>query len=195
MKQGCKFAEIHKIQLQIPRKSIIIKNKKYRKGDLNLDWLQELWQMLSSLQIPDLVLSAAAVVILDMFAISVILAARRESQLCQKRWQKVSAGLELRRKDADSKIHRYPLEADEILIGRHASADIRLTDMSVSRYHAVMTVSQGVWSITDLDSRSGTYVNEKKIRQKKLSPGDCIQMGNAKLYLMKKPAESQSRKE
>lgn len=149
--------------------------------------LSELWEMLSSLQISDLVFCAVSVVILDLFAISIILAARRESKLCQKRWQKVSAGLELRQND-----RHYPLEADEILLGRHVSADIRLTDTSVSRYHAVMTVTGGVWSITDLNAKSGTYVNDQRIRQKKLTVGDCIRLGNTKLYLTKRSMQSAS---
>lgn len=151
--------------------------------------LSELWKMLSSLEIPDLLLCAVSVVILDLFAVSVILAARRESKLCRKRWQKVSAGLELRQNG-----RHYPLEADEILLGRHVSADIRLNDAAVSRYHAVMTVTGGVWSITDLNARSGTYVNNKKIRQKKLAIGDCISMGNTKLYLAKRPVAADSLK-
>lgn len=159
-----------------------------------MDWFKEFWQMLSGLQIPDLLLSAVAFVILDMFAIAVIFAAGRESQLCQKRWLKVSAGLELRRRDEEDKIHRYSLEADEILLGRHASADIRIMDAAVSRYHAVMTVSQGVWSITDLDSRSGVYVNDKKVHQKKLAPGDCIRLGSTRLFLVKKPQTAEQQK-
>ncbi|MDE6657243.1 MAG: FHA domain-containing protein [Oscillospiraceae bacterium] len=151
--------------------------------------LSELWEMLSSLQVSDLVLCGVSVVILDLFAISIILATRRESKLCQKRWQKVSSGLELCQ---DNK--HFPLEADEILLGRHISADIKLTDSAVSRYHAVMTVTGGVWSITDLDAKSGTYVNDKRIKQKKLAVGDCIQLGNTKLYLVKRPAQSQSKK-
>ncbi|MDE6707500.1 MAG: FHA domain-containing protein [Oscillospiraceae bacterium] len=142
--------------------------------------LSELWEMLSSLQISDLMLCMLSVVILDLFAISIMLSARRESKLCQKRWQKVSAGLELRQKDK-----HFPLEADEILLGRHVSADIRLTDSYVARYHAVMTVTGGVWSITDLDTKNGTYVNDKRIKQKKLEIGDCIRLGNTKLYLAK----------
>ncbi|MDE5769980.1 MAG: FHA domain-containing protein, partial [Oscillospiraceae bacterium] len=144
--------------------------------------LSEIWKMLSSLEISDLLLSVIAVVILDLFAISVILSAGRESRLCRKRWQKVSAGLELRQiipaqNRNPAQEQHYPLEADEILLGRHVSADIRLRDSSVSRYHAVMTVTGGVWSITDLNAKSGIYVNEQKIQQKKLAVGDCIRLG------------------
>ena len=71
-----------------------------------------------------------------------------------------------------------PLEADEILIGRHGAADIRFPDMSVSRYHAVLYVSNGVWSVMDLDSKSGTYVNGRKIRsQVTLKDMDEIRFG------------------
>ena len=145
--------------------------------------INELFQYIKNLAIPDLVLCAAAVIVLDVFALSVILAANREAKLCRKRWQKVSNGLELRFWD-----NHYPLEADEILIGRHISADIRLADASVSRYHAVMTVSAGVWSITDLDSKSGTYVNDQKVKQARLHPGDCIRMGSVQMYLARQSA-------
>lgn len=136
--------------------------------------MSEFLEMLSSIEIPELVLCAVAVVILDIFALTVIMAAVRESKLCTKRWQKVSAGMELHYKD-----HSYPLGADEILLGRHMSADIRLPDPSVSRYHAVMTVTNGVWTITDLDSRGGTFVNDRRVRQIRLNPGDTVRLGNA----------------
>ena len=81
----------------------------------------------------------------------------------------------------------FPLEADEILLGRHISADIRLPDESVSRYHAVMTVTGGVWSITDLGSKSGTFVNGERIQQTSLQSGDVIQFGTMQMKFAKKP--------
>ncbi len=144
--------------------------------------MSEFLEMLQALEIPDLVLCAVAVVILDLFALAIILAANRESRLCARRWQKVSADLELRVRDK-----RYPLEADEILIGRHISADIRIPDPAVSRYHAVLTVTGGVWSITDLGAKSGTYVNQHRVHQAKLLPGDSIRIGSTTLQLARKP--------
>ena len=58
--------------------------------------MSELMEMLASLDVPDLVLCAIAVVILDVFALCVILAVTRETKLCRKRWQKVGANMELR---------------------------------------------------------------------------------------------------
>ena len=57
-----------------------------------------------------------------------------------------------------------------------------------------MTVSAGVWSITDLDSKSGTYVNDKKIKQARLHPGDCIRLGSVQMYLARQSAGSEQRR-
>jgi len=141
--------------------------------------MSELLDLITSLKAADLILCAAAVVILDLFALSIIIMASREGKLCKKRWQKVSAGVELRLPDAD-----FPLEADEILLGRHISADIRLTDPSVSRYHAVMTVSRGQWIITDLDSKGGTFVDGRRVHQSVVPPGSSLRLGNVELYLV-----------
>lgn len=151
--------------------------------------MDELIEMLSSLQGADLFFCAICVVILDIFAFSIILAVNRESRLCRQRWQKVSSEMELRHGDK-----RYPLEADEILIGRHISADIRLPDPSVSRYHAVMTVSCGIWSITDLGTKSGIFVNGKQVRRAKLLPGDTIRLGGTTLYLTNPAPPQKNRK-
>ena len=56
--------------------------------------------------------------------------------------------------------------------------------MSVSRYHAVLYVSNGVWSVMDLGSKSGTYVNGRKIRsQVKLKDMDEIRFGTKSVVI------------
>lgn len=146
--------------------------------------MSEFLEMLASLEVPDLVLCAVAVIILDLFALAVIMSANRESKLCRKRWKHVSADMSLCYNE-----HYYPLEADEILLGRHLSADIRFTDPSVSRYHAVLTVTNGVWSITDLNARSGTFVNDRRVHQSRLRAGDDICLGSTTISFCKLPAE------
>ena len=120
-------------------------------------------KLLSSLQgIPAYSILISAVVVI-FIAVSVLVmfgTARQEKEIEQLRWEKVSAHMALY--DTSRRVV-IPLEADEILIGRHGAADIRFTDMSVSRYHAVLYVSNGVWSIMDLDSKSGTFVNGRRI--------------------------------
>lgn len=120
--------------------------------------------------------SAAVVLIVAGSVFTMFGKARKEKQLEQRRWQKVSANMALY--DTKRRVV-IPLEADEILVGRHGAADIRFSDMSVSRYHAVLYVSNGVWSVMDLDSKSGTYVNGRKIHtQVQLKDMDEIQFGS-----------------
>ncbi len=123
-----------------------------------------------------IVISATVVVFVLVSIVTMFSKAQEEKALEQHRWNKVSANMALY--DTSRRV-MIPLEADEILVGRHGAADIRFSDMSVSRYHAVLYVSNGIWSVLDLDSKSGTYVNGRKIRcQVKLKDMDEIRFGN-----------------
>lgn len=129
----------------------------------------------------NILISAIAAVILDVCALVLIFSAYREKKAGKKRWSKIGGDMELVEPGVT-----YPLECDEIIIGRHASADIRLMDMSVSRYHALLTVSNGVWTITDIGSKSGIYVNGSRIKQARLCENDLIKLGNYKLTIRKR---------
>lgn len=128
-----------------------------------------------------LILCATAAAALDVCAIAMMITAYREKKVCGKRWKKISGGMELVEPGIT-----YPLECDEILIGRHASADIRIPDMSVSRYHALLTVTNGVWTICDIGSKSGIYVNGCLVKQTRLHENDVIKLGNRRLTLRKR---------
>ena len=82
----------------------------------------------------NLMLCAVSAAALDICALILILAAYVERKTSTKKWRRSTGGMELAEQNAV-----YPLDCDEILIGRHASADIRLPDISVSRYHAMLT--------------------------------------------------------
>jgi len=129
----------------------------------------------------NLVLCAVAAASLDICALVLILTAYHERTSGKKRWGRMTSFMEL----ADYSV-TYPLNCDEILIGRHASADIRLPDLSVSRYHAIMTVSNGVWTITDIGSKSGIYVNGNLIKTTQLRENDVIKLGNRRLVFRRK---------
>lgn len=122
--------------------------------------------------------SAAA---LDICIIVMIFTAYREKKVNIRRWRKITSDMELVEMGIT-----YPLECDEILIGRHASADIRLPDMSVSRYHAVLTVTNGVWTISDIGSKSGVFVNGNLVKQARLRENDVIKLGKRKLTIRKR---------
>lgn len=129
----------------------------------------------------NMILCFAAAAALDICAFVMIITAYRERKVAAKRWIKISGGMELVELGIT-----YPLECDEILIGRHASADIRIPDMSVSRYHAMLTVTNGVWTITDIGSKSGIFVNGNLVRQARLRENDVIKLGNHRLTLRKR---------
>ncbi len=74
----------------------------------------------------------------------------------------------------------YPLEADEIIIGRGEENEIVLNIAEVSRTHAVLTKAEEGYMIKDLGSTNGTYVDKKKIGGKYLlKPGDTVMLGDA----------------
>ena len=69
------------------------------------------------------------------------------------------------------------LEGDEVLIGRLAECDIRLSDANVSRRHAAfMRVDDG-WAIADLGSTNGTRLNGEVIDKAHLHDGDIVEIG------------------
>lgn len=129
----------------------------------------------------ELLLCAVSAAALDICVLIMIISAYNEKKIGKKRWSKISADMELVELGIT-----YPLECDEILIGRHASADIRLLDISVSRYHAILTVSNGVWSISDIGSKSGVFVNGNLVKQARLRENDVIKLGNRRLTIRKR---------
>jgi pSer/pThr/pTyr-binding forkhead associated (FHA) protein len=73
---------------------------------------------------------------------------------------------------------RIPLEAEPIGIGRDDTCGISLiSDRLVSRAHAEISEVEGQWVLSDLNSRNGTLVNGRKIRQHPLRGGDVIVIG------------------
>lgn len=64
-------------------------------------------------------------------------------------------------------------------IGRDLRCDIRIQDMTVSRFHAEVAPVDGRWWLRDLESGNGTYVDGNKIRQVPLDNSMHIQLGPA----------------
>ena len=69
---------------------------------------------------------------------------------------------------------------DRFSIGRDASCDLAIADMTVSRRHATLERTQDGWLLTDLESTNGTRVNGWRVRGKvKVTSGDLVSFGNA----------------
>jgi pSer/pThr/pTyr-binding forkhead associated (FHA) protein len=84
-----------------------------------------------------------------------------------------------------------PLAGQIVRIGRHKDNDIRLTDSSVHRYHAVIErTPEEEFVITDLSGKdgNGVRVNGARIAQARLADGDVIELGRMKLKFESSPA-------
>ncbi len=74
------------------------------------------------------------------------------------------------------------VEGQNVTIGRAPTNQIVIKDDRCSRYHAEIFLSQGVWTIRDLDSRNGTTVEDSPIRgDQALTPGNIIRVANTQL--------------
>jgi pSer/pThr/pTyr-binding forkhead associated (FHA) protein len=68
---------------------------------------------------------------------------------------------------------------DQFSIGRDASCDLAIADMSVSRLHAQLERTSDGWLITDLESTNGTRVNGWRVRGKvPVRAGDLVSFGH-----------------
>ena len=72
---------------------------------------------------------------------------------------------------------RFELEADMLTIGRDQANGIQLHDTEVSRRHAEVRRTGKTFTLTDLTSSNGTYVNGQKIDVHELANGDEVQLG------------------
>ena len=79
---------------------------------------------------------------------------------------------------------RFPVLYWENSIGRSKSCDIYLPDPSASRDHAVLLRRDEGWFICDTGSKSGVFVNGRKIDGRRLvNIGDSMTMGSTTLTL------------
>jgi pSer/pThr/pTyr-binding forkhead associated (FHA) protein len=76
---------------------------------------------------------------------------------------------------------RFLLDTDVTVAGRHPDADIFLDDVTVSRRHAEITRAGKVFSIRDLDSLNGTYLEGSRTSGGLLQDGSEIQIGKYRM--------------
>lgn len=69
-----------------------------------------------------------------------------------------------------------------IQLGRAASVDLRISDPSVSRYHAaIVRRGPAEYIVRDLSSARGTRLNGRPIKEAVLNEGDALQVGTVML--------------
>jgi pSer/pThr/pTyr-binding forkhead associated (FHA) protein len=79
---------------------------------------------------------------------------------------------------------KFFLDTDVTQVGRHPDSAIFLDDITVSRRHAELRRSGTAFSLHDVGSLNGTYVNRERVEEAELRSGDEIQIGKFKLVFL-----------
>jgi two-component system response regulator GlrR len=109
-------------------------------------------------------------------------------------WQQVTEPLRSQHRD-HIKIRRFKLvvehgpdrgatavsTGERIAIGTHESADLRLTDRAVSRFHCELVMTSDAVVLTDLRSRNGTIVDDVPVGSAPLRDRASIAIGTTRL--------------
>lgn len=79
---------------------------------------------------------------------------------------------------------RFLLDQDVTTAGRHPDSDIFLDDVTVSRRHAEFRREGTGYTVHDVGSLNGTYVNRERIDSAALAGGDEVQIGKFRLVYL-----------
>ena len=79
---------------------------------------------------------------------------------------------------------RYVLDAEKTVAGRHPESDIFLDDVTVSRRHAEIERNGDDYTVRDVGSLNGTYLNRSRVEEAPLRDGDELQIGSFKLVFV-----------
>lgn len=76
---------------------------------------------------------------------------------------------------------RFLLDTEVVGAGRHPDSEIFLDDVTVSRRHAEFRRTGKTFTVSDVGSLNGTYVNRDRIDSLELTDGDEVQIGKYRL--------------
>jgi len=88
--------------------------------------------------------------------------------------------LDTLRQSHDERPHQFRL-ADTVTIGRDTDNDIVFFDYEVWHHHARISLQEGRFYITDLNSSRGTFVNDVRVERCELHDRDVIRIGERTL--------------
>ena len=76
-----------------------------------------------------------------------------------------------------------------MLVGRRESCDIILRFANVSAHHCTLSIENGYLYVRDMQSRNGIKVNDVKVTERRLSPGDVLAISKHRYRVEYDPAE------
>lgn len=82
-----------------------------------------------------------------------------------------------------------PLLKQQMLVGRRESCDIILRFANVSAHHCTLSIENGYLYVRDMQSRNGIKVNDVKVTERRLSPGDTLAISKHRYRVEYDPAE------
>ncbi|MDH3582642.1 MAG: FHA domain-containing protein [Phycisphaerae bacterium] len=94
---------------------------------------------------------------------------------------------------ATGQMARLPLDRERVILGRGQDAHLRLPSQGMSRHHTELkTDDAGHWSVRDLGSRNGTFVNDERLEPAgettdwtRLEAGDRVGVDTFSVLLMR----------
>ena len=84
----------------------------------------------------------------------------------------------------------FALTESEVSLGRDASNGIYFPDPALSRRQCVFIHADGAWTLNDLHSSKGTFVNGLQITSHRLTEGDRVSVGGSVLLFVDRPPEA-----
>lgn len=83
----------------------------------------------------------------------------------------------------------WPLDRASTVIGRGRTADLVLSEVTISRAHALLGFKGGQPFVQDLGSTNGTLLNGAQEQQAPLRDGDELRMGRLVLRILVRQTE------
>lgn len=71
----------------------------------------------------------------------------------------------------------YLIAGESYQLGRSSACAFVLSDLSVSRLHAELVTGDNGVSVKDLGSRNGTFVDDVRVQQAEVKPGQRVRFG------------------
>lgn len=78
---------------------------------------------------------------------------------------------------SDGTRKEFRLKGGRCIIGRRPEADLRIPSGTVSRQHAEVFISGDKARVRDMGSSNGTFLNDVRVQEADLAPGDRIVVG------------------